>query len=128
VKRRARPRGYACTDDHAGEMTSETKTSTGDVWTYGYDLRGRMVTAVEKTSGGTVLESVTFTYDALDNRIGMDENSTQTWTLYDGDSRHPGIRRVPVRIRAPVLDWLANGRVNYRAAPFLIVGLLNLKP
>ena len=41
------------------------------------------MTAVEKTSGGTTLESVTFTYDALDNRIGMDENSTQTWTLYD---------------------------------------------
>ena len=43
-----------------------------------------MVTAVEKASGGTTLQSVTFTYDALDNRIGMDENSTQTWTLYDG--------------------------------------------
>ena len=43
-----------------------------------------MVTAVEKTSGGTTLESVTYTYDALDNRIGMDENGTQTWTFYDG--------------------------------------------
>ena len=30
---------------------------------------------------------VTFTYDALDNRIGMDENGTQTWTLYDGGIR-----------------------------------------
>ena len=40
-----------------------------------------MPTAVEKTSGGTRLESVTYTYDALDNRIGMDENGTQTWTL-----------------------------------------------
>jgi hypothetical protein len=47
-----------------------------------YDFRHRMVTAVEKTSGGTTLASVTFTYDALDNRIGMNENSTQTWTLY----------------------------------------------
>ena len=28
------------------------------------------------------LRPVSF-YDALDNRIGMDENSTQTWTLYD---------------------------------------------
>ena len=43
-----------------------------------------MTGAVEKTSGGTVLEQVTYTYDALDNRIGMDENGTQTWTLYDG--------------------------------------------
>ena len=79
--------GYTYTYDNAGEMTSETQTSTGNVWTYGYDFRGRMVTAVEKTSGGTTLESVTFTYDALDNRIGMNENSTQTWTLYDrGDA------------------------------------------
>ena len=79
--------GYTYTYDNAGEMTSETQTSTGDVWTYGYDFRGRMVTAVEKTSGGTTLESVTYTYDALDNRIGMDENSTQTWTLYDRATR-----------------------------------------
>ena len=43
--------GYTYTYDNAGEMTSETQTSTGDVWTYGYDLRGRMVTAVEKKLG-----------------------------------------------------------------------------
>jgi RHS repeat-associated protein len=75
--------GYTYGYDNAGEMTSMTQTSSGNVWTYGYDFRGLMVTAVEKTSGGTTLESVTYTYDALDNRIGMDENSTQTWTLYD---------------------------------------------
>ena len=55
---------------------------------------GRMVTAVEKTSGGTTLESVTYTYDALDNRIGMDENGTQTWTLYDGGNADHGLQRV----------------------------------
>ena len=43
-----------------------------------------MTWAVERTSGGTTLEQVTYTYDALDNRIGMDENGTQTWTLDDG--------------------------------------------
>jgi YD repeat-containing protein len=31
--------GYTYTYDNAGEMTSETQTSTGDVWTYGYDDR-----------------------------------------------------------------------------------------
>ena len=81
-------------------MTSETQTSTGDVWTYGYDFRGRMVTAVEKTSGGTTLESVTYTYDALDNRIGMDENSTQTWTLYDGGN--------------PIMDFNGSGSLTMR--------------
>ena len=75
--------GFTYGYDNKGEMTSMTETSTGNVWTYAYDFRGRMVTAVEKTSGGATLESVTFTYDALDNRIGRNENSTQTWTLYD---------------------------------------------
>ena len=65
-----------------------------------YDFRGRMVTAVEKTSGGTTLESVTFTYDALDNRIGMDENSTQTWTLYEGSN--------------PVIDFNSSGSLTMR--------------
>ena len=92
--------GYTYTYDNAGEMTSETQTSTGDVWTYGYDFRGRMVTAVEKTSGGTTLESVTYTYDALDNRIGMDENGTQTWTLYDRGN--------------PIMDFSGSGSLTMR--------------
>jgi RHS repeat-associated protein len=92
--------GYTYTYDNAGEMTSETQTSTGDVWTYGYDLGGRMVTAVEKTSGGTTLESVTYMYDALDNRIGMDENSTQTWTLYDSGK--------------PIMDFNSSGSLTMR--------------
>ncbi len=26
----------------------------------------------------------TYTYDALDRRIGIDDNGSQTWTVYDG--------------------------------------------
>ena len=59
-----------------------------------------MVTAVEKTSGGTALESVTYAYDALDNRIGMDENGTQTWTLYDRGS--------------PIIDFNSSGSLTMR--------------
>ena len=69
--------------DDASELTPETQTSTGGVWTYRYGFRLRMVTAVEKTSGGMTLELVTHTYDSLDNRIGIDENGTQMWTLCD---------------------------------------------
>ena len=76
--------GYTYTYDADGNMITMTQTSTGDVWTYSYNFRNLMTGAVEKTSGGTILEQVTYTYDALDNRIGMDENGTQTWTLYDG--------------------------------------------
>ena len=34
------------------------------------------------TQGGTVI--ATYIYDALNRRIGIDDNGTQTWTVYDG--------------------------------------------
>ena len=34
--------------------------------------------------GGTI--EATYTYDALDRRIGVDDSGTQTWTVYDGQS------------------------------------------
>jgi RHS repeat-associated protein len=81
-------------------MITDTITSTGDVWTYSYNFRGQMTGAVEKTSGGTVLAQVTYTYDALGNRIGMDENGTQTWTLYDGSD--------------PIMDFNSSGSLEMR--------------
>ena len=59
-----------------------------------------MTGAVEKNSGGTVLAQVTYTYDVLDNRIGMDENGTQTWTLYDGSD--------------PIMDFNGSGSLEMR--------------
>jgi RHS repeat-associated protein len=59
-----------------------------------------MTGAVEKTSGGTVLAQATYTYDALGNRIGMDENGTQTWTLYDGGT--------------PIMDFNGSGSLEMR--------------
>ncbi len=76
--------GYTFTYDKEGNTIGETQLSTHDVWTFGYDDRNRMTSAVEKNSGGTTLEQVTYTYDALDHRIGVDTNGTQMWTVYDG--------------------------------------------
>ena len=76
--------GYTYTYDKEGNQTGQTQLSTGDVWTFGYDDRNRLVSAVEKNSGGTTLNQATYTYDALDHRIGIDDNSSQTWTVYDG--------------------------------------------
>ena len=81
-------------------MITATNTSTGDTWTYSYNFRGLMTGAVETNSDDTVIAQVTYTYDALDNRIGMDENGTQTWTLYDGST--------------PVMDFSGSGSLEMR--------------
>ena len=92
--------GYTYTYDSAGNMITAKDTLTGDTWTYSYDFRNRMTGAVETNSAETVLSQVTYTYDALDNRIGMDENGTQTWTLYDGST--------------PVMDFNSSGSLTVR--------------
>ena len=92
--------GYTYTYDADGNMITSTQTSTGNKWTYTYDFRNRMTGAVEKTSGGTVLAQATYTYDALDNRIGMDENGTQTWTLFSRSS--------------PIIDFNSSGSLTMR--------------
>jgi len=69
--------GVTYTYDNAGNMISANNGTT--ISTYTYDYRNRLT---EVTQGGTVIAS--YTYDALNRRIGIDDNSTQTWTVYDG--------------------------------------------
>jgi len=71
--------GTTYTYDNAGNLISSQTGST--TTTYTYDYRDRLT---EVTTGGTVV--ATYTYNALDQRIGIKENSTQTWTVYDGTS------------------------------------------
>jgi RHS repeat-associated protein len=59
-----------------------------------------MTGAVEKNSEDTVLAQVTYTNDALGDRIGIDENGTQTWTLYDGSD--------------PIMDFNSSGSLEMR--------------
>ena len=81
-------------------MITSTDTSTGDTWTYSYNFAGQMTGAVETNSDDTVIAQTTYTYDALGNRIGMDENGTQTWTLYDGSD--------------PIMDFNGSGSLEMR--------------
>ena len=78
--------GYTYTYDNEGNMTAKTQTSTGDIWTYTYDDRNRLTAVLEKSSGGTTLNQATYVYDALDRRIGIDDNSTQTWIVFDAQN------------------------------------------
>jgi hypothetical protein len=44
------------------------------------------LTAVGSVVSGVTTTLATYTYDALDRRIGMRESGATTWTLYDGAS------------------------------------------
>ena len=78
--------GATYTYDNAGNLVSTTNTSTHVTASYTYDYRNRLT---QVTVGGTIV--ATYTYDALDRRIGIKESGTQTWTAYDGTSAdaHP---------------------------------------
>ena len=71
--------GETYTYDQAGNLTAETNTSTHVTTSFTYDFRNRLR---EVTVGGTVV--ATYTYDALNRRIGIDDNGNQKWTVYDG--------------------------------------------
>ena len=44
---------YNYTYDNEGNEITKTTISTGDKWTYGYNNANELISAVEKTSGGT---------------------------------------------------------------------------
>ena len=85
---------YTYAYDDEGNLTSRTKTSTGDQTLYKWDYRNRL-TEVDSVVGVTTTVLGTYTYDALDRRIGVKEGSTSTWTVFDGMD--------------PVLDFNASG-------------------
>ena len=67
------------TYDSAGNMVSAN--SGGTITTYTYDFRNRLT---EVKQGGTVV--ATYTYNALNQRIGIQESGSRTWTVYNGKS------------------------------------------
>ncbi len=73
--------------------------------TYTYDYRNRLT---EVEVGGTIV--ATYTYDALNNRIGIDDNGTQTWTVYDGTN--------------PYADFNGSGALEerYQSGPGMVDG------
>jgi len=73
--------GYTYTYDNDGNLISSTNTSTSVTTTYTYDYRNRL-TNVEV--GGTAV--ATYTYNVFNQRIGIDDSGTQTWTVYNGKS------------------------------------------
>src|SRR5581483_30659 len=63
--------GYTYTYDAEGNLSSKTETASGKITTYAYDYRDRLTGVTQKSSGGSVLLAATYTYDALNRRVGM---------------------------------------------------------
>ena len=103
-----------------GEETAITLPGQSTPTTYSYDEDGNELSVTDQLGdktvytynnmnwlatetvypNGTTPETTTYSYDALDNRIGMDENSTQTWTLYDQGN--------------PIMDFNSSGYLTVR--------------
>ena len=76
---------YNYSYDDEGNETSRTKISDGSQTVYKWDYRNRL-TEVDSVVGGVNTVLATFTYDALDRRIGVTESGATRWTLYDGNA------------------------------------------
>lgn len=86
--------GYTYTYDAEGNLTAKTETATGKVTTFSYDYRDRLTGATQKSSGGSVIMQATYSYDALNRRIG---------TRVDSDGAGPG---------SPIQTWMVDDGVN----------------
>ena len=82
--------------DYEGNEITKTNISTGDKWTYGYNNANELISAVEKTSGGTTEMDVEYKYDMFGNMLeevatpyssGVAGTTTTTkYALSKGDS------------------------------------------
>jgi RHS repeat-associated protein len=64
---------WTYTYDNEGNLVGKVSRNSADTWTYAYDNRNHLTSAVEKSDGVHVSLTVTYTYDALGNRIQQDK-------------------------------------------------------
>ncbi len=77
--------------DAEGNRTRKTAPD-GSYTEYVWDYRNRLVSVIDRDSGGTIQEQFDYRYDAFDRRIGKDEDDdgngtvdrSTTW-VYDGE-------------------------------------------
>jgi RHS repeat-associated protein len=80
---------WSYTYDAEGNLTGKQSRSSAEVWTYGYDNLNRLTSAGQKLDGVTTTFTVSYTYDALGERVQEDRWRLSTGTVttkyaYDG--------------------------------------------
>ena len=95
------------THDTEGNVVTKTSLATGSQWTYAYDFHNRMTSAIETSSNGNVLTQASYTYDALNRRIGKNVNGNVTTFFYDSDNIWK-----QVAPNKSVIRYLTNGQTD----------------
>jgi len=72
--------------DAEGNVITKTERSTGTATTFTYDHRNRLVDVEVRDAGASLLNTVQYTYDALDRRIISSVDGQVTATVYDGNN------------------------------------------
>jgi RHS repeat-associated protein len=72
--------------DANGRRTKVTQLD-GSAVEYDYDALSRLKTETYKDSGGVVLRQLSCTYDAVGNRLTLNDNSTTTTYTYNGNDQ-----------------------------------------
>ncbi len=77
---------YTYTYNKDGQLATRTDQA-GNVWTYSWDNRGRLVEVVETNSQDQVVSDEKLVYDVFNNLIGTIVNGVpQTWTVWNGSN------------------------------------------
>jgi RHS repeat-associated protein len=69
--------------DANGNLEQKTEIATGNVTTYSYDVRNRLIEVETKSQGGIVLSDLRYIYDMFDRRIAVETNGVNMVTVYD---------------------------------------------
>lgn len=70
--------------DGQGNLIRKTETATGNVTSYAYDHRNRLVSVEERSAGGIILSESRYAYDVDGQRIVQRINGDALWTAYNG--------------------------------------------
>lgn len=76
---------FTYTYDGEGSLKTKTEIATGKITEYGYDHHNRLVSVVQRSSGGIIVSEVVYTYDTSGRRIEQNAGGTHTLHAYNGD-------------------------------------------